>query len=79
MPEQESNVATQGAAAVSAEINEFESLLQKEFRPKTAHARTAVETAVRTLAEQWVPRRSHAAFAWWWSLSAARGHTTPPP
>src|SRR5688572_26526915 len=53
MPEPEANVATQGApAAATAEINEFESLLQQEFRPKTAHARQAVETAVRTLAEQ---------------------------
>jgi type VI secretion system protein ImpC len=53
MPDPASNVATQGApAAATAEINEFESLLQQEFRPKTAHARQAVETAVRTLAEQ---------------------------
>jgi DNA-3-methyladenine glycosylase II len=41
--------------------------------------RKATEPEVRTLAEQWVPRRSHAAFAWWWSLSAERGHTAPPP
>jgi DNA-3-methyladenine glycosylase II len=32
--------------------------------------RKATESEVRALAEQWVPRRSHAAFAWWWSLSA---------
>jgi DNA-3-methyladenine glycosylase II len=32
--------------------------------------RKATEPEVRVLAEQWVPRRSHAAFAWWWSLSA---------
>jgi type VI secretion system protein ImpC len=31
---------------------EFESLLQKEFRPKSEEARGAVEQAVRTLAEQ---------------------------
>ncbi len=53
MPEAQSNVANPGApAAVIAEVNEFESLLQQEFKPKTAHARQAVETAVRTLAEQ---------------------------
>ena len=38
--------------------------------------RKATETEVRVLAEKWVPRRSHAAFAWWWSLSA--GLTSPP-
>ena len=32
--------------------SEFASLLQKEFRPKSDQARTAVEDAVRTLAEQ---------------------------
>ncbi len=32
--------------------SEFADLLQKEFRPKSDQARTAVETAVRTLAEQ---------------------------
>jgi DNA-3-methyladenine glycosylase II len=37
----------------------------------------ATESEVRALAEQWVPRRSHAAFAWWWSLSA--GLTSPQP
>src|SRR6185295_7434538 len=53
MPDPASNVASQAApAAVTAELNEFDSLLQQEFRPKTAHARQAVETAVRTLAEQ---------------------------
>ncbi len=39
-------------AAEIAELNEFESLLQQEFKPKTSDARQAVETAVRTLAEQ---------------------------
>jgi DNA-3-methyladenine glycosylase II len=39
----------------------------------------ATEPEVRALAEQWMPRRSHAAFAWWWSLSAERGHAVPPP
>src|SRR4051794_6937038 len=39
-------------AAEIAEVNEFESLLQTEFKPKTSDARQAVESAVRTLAEQ---------------------------
>ena len=39
--------------------------------------RKATEAEVRALAERWVPRRSHAAFAWWWSLSAERGHDRP--
>ena len=34
------------------EISEFESLLQKEFKPKTERSKEAVETAVQTLAEQ---------------------------
>ena len=34
------------------EVAEFESLLKKEFKPKTDEAKEAVETAVRTLAEQ---------------------------
>ena len=34
------------------EESEFESLLQKEFRPKSDEAKGAVEQAVRTLAEQ---------------------------
>ena len=34
------------------EVNEFDALLQKEFRPRTERARSEVEAAVRTLAEQ---------------------------
>ena len=34
------------------EISEFESLLQKEFRPKSERSKQAVESAVQTLAEQ---------------------------
>lgn len=34
------------------ETSEFASLLMQEFKPKTERAREAVETAVRTLAEQ---------------------------
>ena len=39
-------------APEAAEVSEFESLLQKEFRPKTDRAREAVADAVRTLAQQ---------------------------
>jgi type VI secretion system protein ImpC len=38
--------------AVAATGDQFMSLLQKEFKPKTDGARSAVENAVRTLAEQ---------------------------
>jgi len=34
------------------EVSEFESLLQKEFKPKSERSKQAVETAVQTLAEQ---------------------------
>ena len=34
------------------EVSEFDSLLRKEFKPKTDEAKEAVERAVRTLAEQ---------------------------
>jgi type VI secretion system protein ImpC len=42
------------ASAVPAEIvpNDFSSLLQREFRPRSDQAREAVDKAVRTLAEQ---------------------------
>jgi type VI secretion system protein ImpC len=36
----------------SVEVTEFDSLLRKEFKPKTDEAKEAVERAVRTLAEQ---------------------------
>ena len=42
----------QGAQAVAVESDQFAALLQKEFKPKTDRARTEVENAVRTLAEQ---------------------------
>jgi len=38
--------------AVLAEGSEFSQLLQKEFKPKTEEAKSAVQLAVRTLAEQ---------------------------
>jgi type VI secretion system protein ImpC len=45
--------ATEGAAQTGqVELNEFASLLQKEFKPKTDAAKEAVTTAVQTLAEQ---------------------------
>src|ERR1700730_5715068 len=46
----EAKVQEQAAAAVDGD--QFMSLLQKEFKPKTDGARSAVENAVRTLAEQ---------------------------
>src|SRR4051812_32683527 len=36
----------------AVEANDFDSLLRKEFKPKTDEAKEAVERAVRTLAEQ---------------------------
>lgn len=45
----------QTSAAVmdaSPELDDFSALLQKEFKPKSDHARDAVSNAVRTLAEQ---------------------------
>ena len=48
--------ATTGASAASAgyseKLSEFDSLLQKEFLPQTEGRKTAVQAAVRTLAEQ---------------------------
>jgi type VI secretion system protein ImpC len=40
------------AGAVAADADQFASLLQKQFKPKTDGARAEVERAVRTLAEQ---------------------------
>ena len=39
-------------AAVEFQGNEFASLLNKEFKPKTDEARGAIENAVQTLAQQ---------------------------
>ena len=49
MAEVQKNSAVAGAVL---EGNELESLLQREFKPKTDEARSEVERAVRTLAEQ---------------------------
>lgn len=48
------NTAREGVQNLGAteETSEFASLLLQEFKPKTERAREAVETAVRTLAEQ---------------------------
>src|SRR5262245_58913201 len=40
------------SAIGAAEATDFDSLLKKEFKPKTDEAKEAVERAVRTLAEQ---------------------------
>src|SRR2546427_10761095 len=48
-PKSQQDVATQAGAV---EVTEFDSLLRKEFKPKTDEAKEAVERAVRTLAEQ---------------------------
>jgi type VI secretion system protein ImpC len=48
-PESQSPAA---AAGEVVELNEFESLLNKQFRPKTDAAKEAVKNAVKTLAEQ---------------------------
>jgi len=50
MPEEQAQA--QSAPAQSAELSEFESLMTKEFKPKTAEAKSAVKAAVQTLAEQ---------------------------
>jgi len=48
----EATTQTQAAGAAPAELNEFDALLSKEFKPKTDERKSAVQTAVRTLAEQ---------------------------
>jgi type VI secretion system protein ImpC len=50
MAEAESEQETAGGG--SLEASEFESLLQKEFKPKSDRSKQAVETAIQTLAEQ---------------------------
>src|SRR5918999_3156917 len=40
------------SAIGGVEVSDFDSLLKKEFKPKTDEAKEAVERAVRTLAEQ---------------------------
>jgi type VI secretion system protein ImpC len=47
-----SEAQAQGLSGVQLEGSPLESLLQKEFKPKTSSAKDAIETAVKTLAEQ---------------------------
>src|SRR5258706_10475414 len=42
----------QSGAASTEVLSEFESLLKKEFKPKSSEAKSAVKTAVQTLAAQ---------------------------
>src|ERR1700758_1653908 len=48
-PQTQAELAT---GAVTFEPTEFEALLNKEFRPKTDQAKSAVQEAVKTLAQQ---------------------------
>ncbi len=48
----EREIQKEQQAAATVEVSELDSLLKKEFRPKTDQAQEAVEKAVRTLAEQ---------------------------
>src|SRR5579872_3119559 len=52
----ETQAQTAPADAVLGEGSEFSQLLQKEFKPKTEEAKSAVQEAVRTLAEQALAR-----------------------
>ena len=52
MAEQNPEQQSQAAPAETMEMGEFESLLKKEFKPKSTKAKDAVTTAVQTLAEQ---------------------------
>ena len=51
MAEKQLDIQGGGAQTVFA-ANEFEKLLQKEFKPKTEEAKSAVTNAVATLAQQ---------------------------
>jgi type VI secretion system protein ImpC len=48
----ETGAAAPAAGVMTQETSEFASLLNREFKPKTDHARAAVEAAVQTLAQQ---------------------------
>jgi type VI secretion system protein ImpC len=49
---EERKTEQQQPAAAAIEVSDLDSLLQKEFKPKTDQAKEAVQKAVRTLAEQ---------------------------
>jgi type VI secretion system protein ImpC len=51
MAETQNSTQTQ-AAAGTVEVNEFASLLNKEFKPQTDSAKSEIESAVKTLAQQ---------------------------
>ena len=48
----ESQKAKEQASGIATDEGEFSSLLQKQFKPQSPQARTEVESAVRTLAQQ---------------------------
>ena len=48
----ETQAASTSFAGVTLEGNDFSKLLKKEFKPKSEEARSAMETAVQTLAQQ---------------------------
>jgi type VI secretion system protein ImpC len=52
MAEQNLQTQTAGAVVTTVEANEFETLLDREFKPKSDQAKTAVQEAVKTLAAQ---------------------------
>ena len=51
MAEEATSAASAAGATEFADAG-FADLLQKEFRPRTDHAKSAVESAVKTLAQQ---------------------------
>ena len=48
----ETQTSIPAASVVTEGASDFSALLMREFKPKTDHAREAVEAAVQTLAEQ---------------------------
>ena len=52
MAELEQQAGGTAFAGVTVEGNDFASLLNKEFKPKSDEAKSAVEAAVQTLAQQ---------------------------
>src|SRR5260221_6020068 len=52
VPESDPQAQAQAGAASTEVLSEFESLLKKEFKPKSSEAKSAVKTAVQTLAAQ---------------------------
>jgi type VI secretion system protein ImpC len=52
MPEERPQAQPTTEQGVTIERSEFDALLNQEFKPKTEQAKTAVQAAVRTLAEQ---------------------------